>query len=109
GRAVFSDLPLALERVTARSLKKLDEVVKLPLDAQNGPLLRAQVTAAIGAVNAQLRADEQRLKAKSTGDALARLIKIIEGEKRLLDAARQQHRQDQIGEAPEQAKPDDAA
>jgi hypothetical protein len=39
---------------------------------------RSQVTAAIGAVNAQLRADEQRLRRKTQGDTLERLLKLIE-------------------------------
>jgi hypothetical protein len=45
------------------------------------------VTAALGAVNAQLRADEQQLRRKTQGDVLARLLKIIEEEKKKL----QQH------------------
>jgi hypothetical protein len=40
------------------------------------------VTAAIGAVNAQLRADEQQLKRKTQGDVFERLLKIIEEEKK---------------------------
>jgi hypothetical protein len=51
------------------------QVLRLPLDPTDGNLIRSQVTAAIGAVNAQLRADEQQLRRKSTGDALARLLK----------------------------------
>ena len=46
--------------------------------------MRSQVTAAIGAINAQLRADEQRLRRKAQGDVLERLIKIIEEEKKKL-------------------------
>ena len=46
--------------------------------------MRSQVTAAIGAINAQLRADEQQLRRKTTGDVLQRLIKIIEEEKKKL-------------------------
>ena len=42
------------------------------------------MTAAIGAVNAQLRADEQQLRRKTQGDVLQRLIKIIEEEKKKL-------------------------
>ena len=40
------------------------------------------MTAAIGAINAQLRADEQQLRRKRTGDVFERLLKIIEQEKK---------------------------
>jgi predicted lipid-binding transport protein (Tim44 family) len=58
------------------------QVLRLPLDPTDGNLIRSQVTAAIGAVNAQLRADEQQLKRKRTGDVFERLLKIIEQEKK---------------------------
>jgi hypothetical protein len=78
------DLPAALEQVTRLGLKKLERVLRVPLDPTDGNLVRSQVTAAIGAINAQLRADEQRLKRKAQGDVLERLIKIIEKQKKLL-------------------------
>jgi hypothetical protein len=40
------------------------------------------VTAAIAAINAQLRADEHQLRRKTQGDTLQRLLKIIEREKK---------------------------
>src|SRR5262249_126195 len=78
------DLPSALEQVTRLGLKKLERVLRIPLDPTDGNLVRSQVTAAIGAINAQLRADEQQLRRKTTGDVLQRLIKIIEEEKKKL-------------------------
>ena len=78
------DLPAALEQVTRLGLKKLERVLRVPLDPTDGNLVRSQVTAAIGAVNAQLRADEQQLRRKTQGDVLQRLIKIIEEEKKKL-------------------------
>ena len=78
------DLPAALEQVTRLGLKKLARVLRVPLDPTDGNLVRSQVTAAIGAINAQLRADEQRLRRKAQGDVLERLIKIIEEEKKKL-------------------------
>ena len=78
------DLPAALEQVTRLGLKKLEKVLRVPLDPTDGNLVRSQVTAAIGAVNAQLRADEQQLRRKTQGDVLQRLIKIIEEEKKKL-------------------------
>jgi hypothetical protein len=76
------DLPAALEQVTRLGLKKLEKILRVPLDPTDGNLVRSQVTAAGIAVNAQLRADEQRLRTKQTGDVLARLLKIIEQEKK---------------------------
>ena len=76
------DLPHALETVTRLGLKEIRRILRLPLDETNGNLLRAKVTAAIGAVNAQLRADEARLKAKRKSDVFERLLKIMEEEKK---------------------------
>jgi hypothetical protein len=56
-------------------------MLRMPLDVTDGNLLRAQVTAAGVAINAQLRADEQRLKAKASGDVLQRLLDAIEKER----------------------------
>ncbi len=78
------DLPTALEQVTRLGLKKLARVLRVPLDITDGNLVRSQVTAALGAINAQLRADEQQLRRKTQGDVLQRLIKIIEEEKKKL-------------------------
>ena len=76
------DLPRKLEEVTRLGLKKLEKVLRTPLDVTDANLVRSQVTAALGAVNAQLRADEQRLKTKVKGDVLERLLKIMAEEKK---------------------------
>jgi len=78
------NLPHALEQVTRRSLRKLDQILRVPLDPADGNLIRAQVTAALGAINAQLRADEQRLRTRTTGDVLERLERLIAEQKKLL-------------------------
>jgi hypothetical protein len=67
------DLPRQLENVTRLGLKELRRILRLPLDETNGNLLRTKVTAALGAINSQLRADEQQLKRKTSGDVLDRL------------------------------------
>jgi hypothetical protein len=82
------DLPAQLEEVTVLGLRKLKRILRLPTDRADGNLLRAQVTAALGAINAQLRADEARLKAKPQGDVLERLLKTIEEERAKLNARR---------------------
>src|SRR5262249_54859238 len=76
------DLPEALEQVTRLGLRKLARVLRMPLDPRDGNLTRSQVTAAGVAINAQLRADEQRLKAKVQGDVLERLLAAIEKERK---------------------------
>jgi len=80
------DLPRELEEVTRLGLKKLARVLRVPLDITDGNLVRSQVTAAIGAVNAQLRADEQRLKAKVSTDVLERLLKLMAEERKRMKA-----------------------
>ena len=80
------DLPRELEEVTRLGLRKLARVLRAPLDTTDSNLTRSQVTAAGIAVNAQLRADEARLKAKVKGDVLERLLKLIAEEKKKLAA-----------------------
>src|SRR5262249_8982767 len=77
------DLPAELERVTRLGLGTIAKVLTAPFDRTDGNLTRSQVTAAGIAINAQLRADEQQLRRKTSGDALARLIKIIERQKKI--------------------------
>src|SRR6516162_5137732 len=81
---VSGDLPSKLEAATRLALREVGKVLKAPFDASNGVLTRNKVTAAGIAVNAQLRADEQQLRTKQTGDVLARLLKIIEEEKKII-------------------------
>ena len=81
------DLPRELEGATRLGLKTLVRVLRAPVDVTDSNLTRSQVTAAGIAVNAQLRADEQRLKAKVQGDVLERLLKAMAEEKRRLRAS----------------------
>ena len=69
-----------LEAVTQLGLQKLDHILRLPTDPSNGNILRAQTTAAATAVNAQLRADETKMKQVQKGDMLAKLLEIMEVE-----------------------------
>jgi hypothetical protein len=72
-------LPAELERVTRLGLQKLEQILRIPTDRGDGNLLRAQTAAAAAAVNAQLRADETRLREQRSGssEVLARLLKLI--------------------------------
>src|SRR5215471_8290538 len=74
-------LAVELEAVTRLGLQKLDHILRLPTDPANGNILRAQTTAAATAVNAQLRADETKMKQVQKGDVIARLLKIMEVER----------------------------
>jgi hypothetical protein len=65
-------------------LQKLARVLRVPLDITDGNLVRSQVTAALGIVNAQLRADEARLRTKTAGDVLERLETLIAEQKKLI-------------------------
>jgi hypothetical protein len=81
---VSGDLPSKLEAVTRLALREVGKVLKAPFNASDGVLTRNKVTAAGIAVNAQLRADEQQLRRKRSGDVLERLIKLIEQEKKFI-------------------------
>jgi len=88
---ITDELPRMLEDVTRRSLRKVDAVLRLPLDPMNGQLIRSQVTASLGVINAQLRADEHQLRRKSQGDALAKLLKLIDKDLPAISKAYRQH------------------
>jgi hypothetical protein len=103
------DLPDALEEVTRLGLRMLARVLRTPLDITDAGLTRSQVTAAIGAVNAQLRADEQRLRAKASDDVLERLLKEIERSRRELQAAESLPRAGQDEDMSEPKKSSDEA
>ena len=59
-----------LERVTRLALQKVEQILSIPTDRSDGNLLRAQTVAAATAVNAQLRADETRLREHRSGNNL---------------------------------------
>jgi hypothetical protein len=69
-----------LERVTWLGLQKLEQILRLPTDRGDGNLLRAQTAAAGLAVNAQLRADETRLKQVRSRDVMERIIAMMKEE-----------------------------
>jgi hypothetical protein len=71
-------LAIELEAVTRLGLQKLDHILRLSTDPGNGNILRAQTTAAATAVNAQLRADETKMKQMQKEDIIARLLKTME-------------------------------
>ena len=107
--SLSNDLPDALEEVTRLGLRMLARVLRTPLDITDAGLTRSQVTAAIGAVNAQLRADEQRLRAKASDDVLERLLKEIERSRRELQAAESLPRPGQDEDMSEPKKSSDEA
>jgi hypothetical protein len=63
--------------VAQLGLKNLRDILSAPAEYDDGPLLRAKNVAAQTALNAQLRADENRLQQRSDEDTLARVIKLI--------------------------------
>jgi hypothetical protein len=70
-----------LERVTLLGLQKLEQILRIPTDRGDGNLLRAQTAAAGLAVNAQLRADEAKMKQVRRGDMMERLIAMMAEER----------------------------
>jgi hypothetical protein len=63
--------------VAQLGLKNLRDILSAPAEYDDGPLLRAKNAAAQTALNAQLRADENRLQQPPDDDMLARVLKLI--------------------------------
>jgi len=67
------------QRITTHEL--LTVYLGVPVtDPSNGNVLRAQTTAAATAVNAQLRADETKMRQVQKADVMARLLEIMKVE-----------------------------
>ena len=86
-----------LERVTWLGLQKLEQILRIPTDRADGNLLRAQTAAAGLAVNAQLRADEAKLKQARRGDVMERIIAMLAEEKAKLAEERRLEREGKEG------------
>ena len=78
------ELARRLEAVCGMSLSKLEEILRLPTDADNGNVLRAQTAAAGTVLQCQLRADETRLKHARGTDVLDRLQKLVKKYQRII-------------------------
>ena len=70
----------------------MTQILKIPTDRGDGNLLRAQTAAAGLAVNAQLRADETRMKQVPRGDIMERIIAMLAEEKAKLAEERRLER-----------------
>jgi hypothetical protein len=66
-----------LENVSGLALRRLADILDLPLDIENGALLRAVTTAANIALNTQTRVDALRLRAQRDDKALKELLNLI--------------------------------
>jgi hypothetical protein len=73
-------LAIELEAVTRLGLQKLDHILRLPTDPSSGTIMRAQVTAAATAVNAQLKADETTMRQVKKADVMPRLLELTKME-----------------------------
>ncbi len=80
-------MPRALERVTRAALREMLRILSRKPDWKDGNLLRAKINAAGIALNAQLRADEARLRAKVHTNTLARLLKVVEQQKKIISGS----------------------
>jgi hypothetical protein len=88
--------PLArkLDAVTQRALDKLDELLALPVDTQDGNLLRAQTAAANTVLHTQTRVDEARLRARAQTDILPKIIEMMKAEEENLKQIEQKGYED---------------
>ncbi len=60
-----AEMPVEFQKATMSAVAKVQEILAIPLDPdapQYGNVLRAQATVAGGQVNAQLKADSNRIK-----------------------------------------------
>jgi hypothetical protein len=76
-----------LALVAQLGLKNLREILSAPNDYEDAPLLRAKSAAAQTALNAQLRADENRLRQQQSDGVLAKLLAIIAQEEKRVPGA----------------------
>jgi hypothetical protein len=86
-----------LEQLTRLALEKMTQILKIPTDRRDGNLLRAQTAAAGLAVNAQLRADETRMKQVHRRDVMERLIAMMKEEKAKMAEERRLERGEREG------------
>jgi hypothetical protein len=74
-------LAAKLAGLSEASIDKLREVIGIPfgteITAEDGRLLRAHISAAIGALNTQVRVDAMRMRAIRADRALEELIAMI--------------------------------
>jgi hypothetical protein len=73
------DMAAELEAVAHLGLKNLRDILALPLDVEDGPLLRAKNAAANTILSTQTKVDENRLRAGAV-DKLPELLEILREE-----------------------------
>jgi hypothetical protein len=73
------DMAAELEAVAQLGLKNLRDILTLPLDVEDGPLLRAKNAAANTILSTQTKVDENRLRA-GVVDRLPELLEILREE-----------------------------
>ena len=71
-----------LEALSELAIDKLQAILSIPIDEENGHLLRAQGAAAHTALHTQLRADALRLRAQRSDKALETLMEILRRKER---------------------------
>jgi hypothetical protein len=71
-------------------LEKMMQILKIPTDRGDGNLLRAQTAVAAAAVNAQLRADQARMKQVRGKDIMEQIkVMMAEEEAKLAELRKQ--------------------
>jgi hypothetical protein len=82
-----------LEQLTRLALEKMTQILKIPTDRGDGNLLRAQTAVAAAAVNAQLRADQARMKQVRGKDIMEQIkVMMAEEEAKLAELRKGQDR-----------------
>lgn len=71
-----------LENVSGLAIERLADILREPVDIENGALLRAHTSAANIALNTQVRVDALRLRAQREDKALETLMELIAAKER---------------------------
>ena len=83
--------------MTRLALEKMTQILKIPTDRGDGNLLRAQTAAAGISINAQLRADQSRMKQVHRSDVMERILMMLREEKARLAEERRLERGEKEG------------
>jgi hypothetical protein len=74
-------LAAMLDEVTTRALSKLAEILELPVNSENGNVMRALSAGINTALTTQAKIDELKLRQRTTTDIMPRLIELMEQER----------------------------
>jgi hypothetical protein len=79
-------LAVMLDEVTTRALNKLAEILELPINSENGNVMRALSAGINIALSTQAKIDEMKLRQRSATDVIPKILEMMRAEKERLRA-----------------------